>query len=97
MQITKHNGVTYKKFEGKNAEGSITFGGQKAILNGKPAIELMENSYKYGDQVQFTIYNRAGETKIHPRVSYADKFDRIEIFMDRKEFMEMIKEFLLNA
>jgi hypothetical protein len=90
-----HNGVTYRKIESnKPVEGVIAYDREKLVLNGRPAIEVMENSYKFGNQIQITLFNRAGSIRRHPRVEYAGKYDRIEIFFDREEFTKMCKEFI---
>ncbi|KKQ63515.1 MAG: hypothetical protein US85_C0016G0011 [Candidatus Shapirobacteria bacterium GW2011_GWF1_38_23] len=90
-----HNGVTYRKIESnKPVEGVIAFDREKLVLSGRPAIEVMENSYKFGNQIQITLFNRAGSIRRRPRVEYAGKYDRIEIFFDREEFKTMCEEFL---
>ena len=91
LKTNKHNGVDYKKIESETPiEGVLAFGNLKLVLRGKPAIEIMENSYKYGDQVQVTVYNKSGSVRKRPRVVYASKYDRIELFFNRKDFEEMI-------
>jgi hypothetical protein len=94
-KVDKHNGVTYRKIESsKPVEGALTFGREKLVLLGRPAIETMDGSYKFGDQVQVTLFNRAGTLRRRPRVEYAGKYERIEIFFDKDEFTEMCKSYL---
>jgi hypothetical protein len=54
----------------------------------------MDNSYKYGDQIQFTVYNVSGSTIKAERVPYARKYDRMEIFMNKEDFVSMCKQAL---
>jgi hypothetical protein len=94
-RIDKHNGVTYRKIESsKLVEGALTFGREKLVLLGRPAIETMDGSYKFGDQVQVTLFNRAGTLRRRPRVEYAGKYERIEIFFDKDEFTQLCKAYL---
>lgn len=93
----KHNGVTYKKIESNiPIEGAMAFSDKKFVLRGKPAIEIMDNSYKFGDQVQVTVFNNSGSVTETQRVGYAGKYDRMELFFNKEEFKEMCKEFLKN-
>lgn len=88
------NDVDYKTIESDlPVDAALTTGRTKSVLNGVPAIQIMGNSYKYGEQVQITVYNKIGSTKIKERVGYADKYDRMEIFIKKDEFIEMIRAF----
>ena len=88
-----HNGVTYTKIESTvPVEGSLGFGTNKYVIRGIPAIETMEHSYKFGDQIQLTVYNKQGTVKKQPRTWYAGTYDRLEIFFDKAEFIEMCKK-----
>jgi len=91
-----HKGVTYTKIESTvPVEGSMGFDTNKYVIRGIPAIETMEQSYKYGDQIQLTVYNKRGTVKKQPRTFYAGTYDRLEIFFQRDEFMNMCKELIL--
>lgn len=91
------NDVGYEIIESSDpVECALTVGEDKYVLNGKPAIETMSNSYKYGDQVQLTVFNKIGSTVKKGRVAYATKYDRMEIFFDRKQFIELVSEFLFK-
>jgi hypothetical protein len=90
-----HNGVDYQMI-GSNQliEGSLGFGESKYILKGRPSIVIMDHSYKYGNQVQINVFNKAGTVRQATRVPYAGLFDRIEMFFNKEEFIEMCKTFL---
>ena len=93
-----HNGVTYRKIESnKPVEGVIAFNREKLVLFGKPAIEIMENSYKFGNQIQITLFNKSGSIRRRPRVEYAGKYDRMEIFFDKDEFTQMCRQYLAKG
>lgn len=88
------NEVNFQTIESDlQVDAAMTAGKTKSVLNGTPAIQIMRNSYKYGDQVQITVYNKIGSTIVKDRVSYADKYDRVEIFIDKVEFIEMVRAF----
>lgn len=88
-----HHGVTYTKIESTlPVEGSLGFEDQKYVIRGIPAIEIMEQSYKFGDQIQLTVYNKRGTVKKQPRTYYAGTYDRLEIFFPKKEFLDMCKK-----
>jgi hypothetical protein len=90
-----HNGVTYKKVQStRTFDSALAFGDSKYVLTGFPAIEIMEGSYKFGNQVQLTVYNKSNSVKKSPRTTYAGNYDRLEIFIDKQEFIEMCRKFL---
>jgi hypothetical protein len=89
------NGVTYTIIEdSKEINAALTMGSEKFVLTGIPAIELTKNSYKFDKEVQITVFNKIGSTKKVGRVPYAIEYDRIEIFLDRKVFLEMCQKFM---
>lgn len=97
--ITKSNytrqEVDYEKLESNiEINSALTVNNEKYILRGKPAIELMANSYKYGEEVQITVYNKIGSTKLSGRVPYATNYDRMELFFKREEFKNLCEEYL---
>jgi len=90
-----HKGVTYTKIESTiPVEGSLGFDTTKYVIKGTPSIETMERSYKYGDQIQLTVYNKQGTVQKRPRTLYAGTYDRLEIFFSKKDFIELCKKFL---
>jgi hypothetical protein len=98
IRTNTHNGVDYHMIESDQLiEGALGFDTNKYVLNGRPSIVTMKNSYKYGNQVQINLFNSAGNTKQVERVNYAGNYDRIEIFFDKEEFTNMCKEFLKNS
>ena len=90
-----HKGVSYTKIESDMpVEGSIGFDTTKYVIRGTSAIETMEQSYKFGDQIQLTVYNKRGTVKKQPRTFYAGTYDRLEIFFPKEEFIKMCKKLL---
>ena len=88
-----HHGVTYSKIESTiPVEGSLGFGTNKYVIAGIPAIEIMEHAYKFPDQIQITVYNKQGSVRQQMRTFYAGTYDRLEIFFDKAEFIEMCKK-----
>lgn len=89
------NGAEYQKIEfSEPVQCALTVNNEKFVLTGKPAIELVKNSWKYKDEVQVTVYNKIGSTKKSGRVAYATTYDRMEIFFPAESFYEMCKEFI---
>jgi len=77
-------------------ESALTTDGNKFVLKGIPAIQIMDNSYKYGDQIQITVYNKIGSVIEQPRIPYAKNYDRIEIFINRETFRNLIREYIIE-
>jgi len=95
IQKNSHNGVDYIKIESSNdIEGALGIGTEKFVIKGIPAIELMKNSYAYGDEVQVTVYTKAGLGVKTERVKYAKEYDRIEMFFKKTEFLGMCKRYI---
>ena len=90
----RRNEVDYQTIESDiSVDAALTTGKTKSVLRGTPAIQIMGNSYKYGGQIQITVYNKIGSTRVEERVGYADKYDRVEIFINKEEFIEMVRAF----
>lgn len=92
----EHNGVTYNGVRDDEAlvEGSITRGNKKWILRGHPKINRIDGSYKWGDQVQITIWNTAGSTTEQDRVGYATSWDTVEIFFPPELWKQLFDEYM---
>ena len=90
-----HNGVSYHGVEDRQntVEGSITKGNKKWVLRGFPKINRITNSYKYGHQVQITIWNKAGSSFEKDRVPYATEWDTIEVFFTPEQWLDLIREY----
>lgn len=94
-RVTHHRGVKYSTIElQKKVDGFLANGETKYVLKGKPAIEEITGSYKYGDQVQITVYGKKGTTLKTERINNS-KYDRIEIFIPKEDWMEMMKEWMM--
>lgn len=90
-----HNGVNYfgVRDDVRLVTGSITKDGKKWILSGHPKINRTKGSYKFGDEIQITIWNSAGTTIEKPRVSYATNWDTIEIYFPPDLWKELVETY----
>lgn len=98
----QHNGVEYLGVEDRlrTVVGSITKGDKKWTLTGFPKINKTNGSYKHGDEIQITIWNKAGTTYEKDRVRYEldgrpklHAWDTVEIFFSPEVWHELIKEY----
>jgi len=100
MSVTRftrdHNGVHYAGVESRDemVVGSITKGDKKWTLKGFPKINRTIGSYKHGDEVQITIWNKAGTSSEKKRVIYADKWDTVEVFFSLEVWHNLIREYV---
>ena len=99
----EHNGVIYHGVldNQRYVTGSITMGNKKLTLTGHPKINKTEGSYKHGEEVQITIWNKAGTTYEKNRVRYESnglpkvhKYDTVEIFFDPEVWQDLIAEYV---
>ena len=90
-----HNGVIYigSKDDTAIVTGSVTKGDKKWTLKGHPVINKTEGSYKHGNEVQIILWNKANSTYEQPRVKYAEKWDRLEIFFPPEVWHDLIKQY----
>lgn len=99
----KHAGVTYIGSRDDEAivTGSITMGDNKWTLKGHPKINKTEGSYKHGDEIQITVWNKAGTTFEKPRVQFnqdgskkVHAWDTVEIFFPPEVWHSLIREYI---
>jgi hypothetical protein len=97
-----HNGVTYVgvRDDVNKVTGSITKGDKKWTIAGYPKINRTLGSYKHGDEVQITIWNKAGTTHEKDRVRFEldgslkkHSWDTVEVFFAPGQLEEMMYEF----
>lgn len=63
VKIKEHNGVTYKNFrstEKSNGVGAV--GDRKVVLTGYAKICLVQGSYKYPPEMQFSLFQHKSES-----------------------------------
>lgn len=95
----EHHGVIYQgsRDNDRLVVGSITKGNKKWTLSGYPKINRTKGSYKHGDEVQITIWNKAGNTTEKDRVVYATDWDTVELFFPPdvwKELFEVYNKYI---
>lgn len=97
-----HNGVKYIGVEDRDRTviGSITMGSKKLTLTGYPKINRTQGSYKHGDEIQITVWNKAGTTFEKPRVQFEQdgtpkkhKWETVEIFFPPEVWHDLIRQY----
>ena len=88
--------VAYTHFNltGVDVEGALTNKDEKTIINGMFSITKIENSWKYGDQLQFEIFTKKPLYTI-PRASVSS-WNRLEIYVPTDQALVMMQAVLAN-
>lgn len=87
----EHNGAIFNNFRSSEiAAGVAAIGDKRFVFHGKPKICLMNNSYKFGKEIQFSIFNLKSDNVEESRNS--SNYNAIEINMSFDEAKALIKE-----
>jgi len=81
----EHNGVTYNniRFSDKtNVAATACVGDKRIVLKGFPKFTITKGSYKFGDEIQFSISNFKGAGIISDR--NPSDWDTIELCMPKE-------------
>lgn len=77
----------------KDMDGLATLQGSRIIMTGKPFICIMEGNPKFGDQLQFSMYNEIGTSRVEKCDNIGgEKWERIEINVSLRDGIRMIQE-----
>ena len=93
MEIIKveHNGVNYFNCNGSDKVDAIANIGEKRfVIRGTPKIVIMENSWKFGKQLQFGLFCNKEDLVEEGRND--SKWNMVEINIPFEEGKKMIKE-----
>ena len=92
---SQDKGVKYTHFRSEQpVDGVCALGESKVVIHGKPKITIMENSYKYGPQIQFSVICPKNILKQQGR-NYSD-WNVVEINVSFSEGKEMIRQAYLE-
>jgi hypothetical protein len=90
MKIKEHNGMkTYSHYLKSNYDGLLCHGESRVVLNGKVGISLLTKSYKFPNQIQFTMFtDKTEDVKFEKR--NPSGYSRLEIDLDAKELSQLL-------
>ncbi|MCK5293665.1 MAG: hypothetical protein KAJ49_03360 [Arcobacteraceae bacterium] len=87
----EHNGAKFINIRSNQSNDAVCCLGEKRfVINGKPKISFMENSWKFGKQIQFSLICPKETIKEEGRNN--SKWNVVEIDIPFEEGKEMIKE-----
>ena len=92
---TEHLGVNYTHLRlNKIVDGVISHDNHRYVVKGYPKITIMKNSYKFGNQIQFSLCSSKNSFKNEDRNTYSN-WDTLEInipFDDGVKMVEAVME-----
>lgn len=88
-------GVDYKGVQtNQSFDGTMTNGSDKFTLNGKISLEIMQNSWKFGKQIQIVVF---GKSVTKGTRANNNGWERIEIAMPFEVGKSLFEQFHNNV
>ena len=94
MKIKEHNGMkTYSHYLKSKYDGLLCHDEERIVLNGKVGISLLTKSYKFPNQIQFTMFtDKVEDVRFEKRNKSV--YSRLEIDLDASELSQLL--YVLN-
>ncbi len=94
--LTYHNGVNYIHVRSKHLDNAVCcVGKERFTLRGYPKITMTYGSYRFGQEIQFSLTNKKGVVVAVPRNSTT--WDTMEINLPFPLGVEVLAEALVLA